>query len=212
MTGLAVPFARGASSDVRQISYLAQRATGLVLVALLHLLLLLSLLTGLVQPVTRARLVRELTLVVPPLPRAKPSPQAGIATAPAARPSPPPLYVLPQAPPSSEAAPDIQSFGQSLFGCAPERYADMTQDQRAHCSQQFAMPDPARLADPPSQVKDPARRQAELAAKNRPLRIPCAVVMEQHTIYGTKAAPGIDPICAVKGLLFGFGPLSGLPP
>ena len=212
MTGLAVPFARDASSDVRQISYLAQRATGLVLVALLHLLLLLSLLTGLVQPVTRARLVRELTLVVPPLPRAKPSPQAGIATAPARRPAPPPLYVLPQAPPSSQAAPDIQSFGQSLFGCAPERYAEMTEDRRAHCPPQFAMPDPARLSDPPSQVKDPARRAAELAAKNTPGRIPCAVVMEQHTIYGTKAAPGIDPICAVKGLLFGFGPLSGLPP
>jgi hypothetical protein len=208
MTGLAVPFARGASVEAP----LLRRATGLVLVALLHLLLLLSLLTGLVQPVTRARLVRELTFVLPPLPKAEPAPEAGIATAPARRPAPPPLYVLPQAPPSSEAAPDIQSFGQSLFGCAPERYADMTQDQRAHCPQQFAMPDPARLSDPPSQVKDPARRQAELAAKNRPLRIPCAVVMEQHTIYGTKAAPGIDPICAVKGLLFGFGPLSGLPP
>jgi hypothetical protein len=88
----------------------------------------------------------------------------------------------------------------------------MTEDRRAHCPPQFAMPDPARLSDPPSQVKDPARRATELAAKNTPGRIPCAVVMEQHTIYGTKAAPGIDPICAVKGLLFGFGPLSGLPP
>jgi hypothetical protein len=209
MAGLAVPFARGASAEVR----LAQRAVGLVLVALLHLLLLLSLLTGLVQPVKRARLVRELTFVLPPLPKAAPSaPRAGVATAPAHRPAPPPLYVLPEAPPSPDASPAIQSFGQSLFGCAPERYAEMTQDQRAHCPQQFAMPDPARLSDPPSQVQDPARRQAELAAKNTPGRIPCAVVMEQHTIYGTKAAPGIDPICAVKGLLFGFEPLSGLPP
>jgi hypothetical protein len=209
MTGLAVPFARGASVEAP----LLRRATGLVLVALLHLLLLLSLLTGLVQPVKRARLMRELTFVLPPLPKAAPSaPEAGVATAPARRPAPPPLYVLPEAPPSPETTPALPSFGQSLFGCAPERYAEMTQDQRAHCPQQFAMPDPARLSDPPSQVQDPARRQAELAAKNTPGRIPCAVVMEQHTIYGTKAAPGIDPICAVKGLLFGFEPLSGLPP
>ena len=103
MTGLAVPFARGASVDAP----LLRRATGLVLVALLHLLLLLSVLTGLVQPVTRARLVRELTFVLPPLPKAKPSPEAGVATAPARRPTPPPLYVLPEAPPSpgSSAAP-----------------------------------------------------------------------------------------------------------
>ena len=212
MAGLAVPFARGASSYVRQIPYLAQRATGLVLVALLHLLLLLSLLTGLVQPVTRARLVRELTWVVPPLPRAKPSPQAGIATAPARHPAPPPLYVLPQAPPSSQAAPDIQSFGQSLFGCAPERYAEMTEDRRAHCPPQFAMPDPARLSDPPSQVKDPARRATELAAKNTPGRIPCVVVMTAPVPHGTTAAPAIDPVCVLKGLVDGFGPLSGLPP
>jgi hypothetical protein len=207
MAGLAVPFARGASAEVR----LAQRAVGLVLVALLHLLLLLSLLTGLVQPVKRARLVRELTFVLPPLPKAAPSaPRAGVATAPAHRPAPPPLYVLPQAPP--EAAPDIQSFGHALFGCAPERYAQMTEDQRARCPPQFAMPDPARLTDPPSQVKDPARRAAELAAKNTPGRIPCAVIMSAPVPHGTTAAPAVDPLCVLKGLVDGFGPVSGLPP
>jgi hypothetical protein len=210
MTGLAVPFARGASVDARQIPHLAQRATGLVLVALLHLLLLLSVLTGLVQPVTRARLMRELTFVLPPLPKARPSPQAGVATAPARRPAPPPLYVLPDAPPSPQETPALPSFGRSLFGCAPERYAEMTQDQRAHCPQQFAMPDPARLSDPPSQVQDPARRQAELAAKNRPFHIPCAAVLVVPD--GRAAVPTLDPICVVKGLVDGFGPLSGLPP
>jgi hypothetical protein len=209
MAGLAVPFARGASVEAP----LLRRATGLVLVALLHLLLLLAALTGLVQPVTRARLVRELTFVLPPLPKAAPSaPGAGVATAPARRPAPPPLYVLPGAPPSPEAAPDIQSFGHELFGCAPERYADMTEDQRAHCPQQFAMPDPARLSDPPSQVKDPARRAAELAAKNTPGHIPCAVIMSAPVPHGTTAAPAVDPICVLKGLVDGFGPVSGLPP
>lgn len=209
MTGLAVPFARGASVEAP----LLRRAAGLVLVALLHLLLLLAALTGLVQPVTRARLVRELTFVLPPLPKAAPSaPEAGVATAPARRPAPPPLYVLPEAPPSPETTPALPSFGQSLFGCAPERYAEMTQDQRAHCPQQFAMPDPTRLSDPPSQVKDPARRAAELAAKNTPGRIPCAVIMSAPVPHGTTAAPAVDPLCVLKGLIDGFGPLSGLPP
>jgi hypothetical protein len=208
MTGLAIPFARGAPDKAR----LMQRAVGLALVLLLPVLLLLSILHNLVQPVTRARLMRELTFVLPPLPRAKPLPEAGVAAAPARRPAPPPLYVLPQAPPSPEAAPDIRSFGQSLFGCAPQRYAEMTEAERAHCPPQFAMPDPSRLADPPSQVQDPVRRQAELAAKNRPLRIPCAVVMNAPVPHGTQAAPGIDPFCVALGLLNGFGPISGLPP
>lgn len=207
MTGLAVPFAQ----DARQ--RLGLRATSLVLVILLHLMLLLSLLTGLVQPVTRARLMRELTFVLPPLPKAKPSPQAGVATAPVRRPAPPPLYSMPEvAPPVPDAPPDLQSFGRQLFGCAPQHYAEMTEDERAHCPPQFAMPDPSHLADPPSQVQDPVRRQAELAAKNRPLRIPCAVLMEERTIYGSKMAPGIDPFCVLKGLVDGFGPITGLPP
>jgi hypothetical protein len=32
------------------------------------------------------------------------------------------------APPSG-----LAGFGRSLFGCAPEQYANLTQDQRAHC-------------------------------------------------------------------------------
>ena len=40
-----------------------------------------------------------------------------------------PLSVAPSlAPPSG-----LAGFGQALFGCAPEHYADLTPDQRAHC-------------------------------------------------------------------------------
>ena len=29
--------------------------------------------------------------------------------------------------------PDLQGFGRSLFGCAPERYAGLPPEERAHC-------------------------------------------------------------------------------
>jgi hypothetical protein len=32
------------------------------------------------------------------------------------------------------------------------------------------------------------------------------------TTHGTTAAPAVDPICVLKGLVDGFGPLTGLPP
>lgn len=40
----------------------------------------------------------------------------------------PPSSVPSLAPPSG-----LTGFGQALFGCAPEHYADLTPDQRAHC-------------------------------------------------------------------------------
>lgn len=40
----------------------------------------------------------------------------------------PPVAASPLAPPSG-----LAGFGQALFGCAPEHYADLTPDQRAHC-------------------------------------------------------------------------------
>ena len=39
----------------------------------------------------------------------------------------------PFAAPSLAAPSGIAGFGQALFGCAPERYADLPPDQRAHC-------------------------------------------------------------------------------
>jgi hypothetical protein len=43
--------------------------------------------------------------------------------------------VLPQSPTAPSLAPPsgIAGFGHALFGCAPERYADLTPDERAHC-------------------------------------------------------------------------------
>jgi hypothetical protein len=40
----------------------------------------------------------------------------------------PPVAASPPAPPSG-----LAGFGQALFGCAPEHYANLAPDQRAHC-------------------------------------------------------------------------------
>ena len=43
-------------------------------------------------------------------------------------PSSPPVMIAPLAPPGG-----IAGFGRSLFGCAPEHYADLTPDELARC-------------------------------------------------------------------------------
>jgi hypothetical protein len=77
--------------------------------------------------------------------------------------------VLPLATTPSLAPPSgLAGFGQALFGCAPEHYADLTPDQRAHCPKpgeglaNKEQPDPM---DMPSHVKDNARWANAMAHK-----------------------------------------------
>jgi len=186
---------------------LGQRVASLALVMLLHLLLLWALL----QMVTKAPAVihaREIffhisvphrTVPAPPSP-----PQAQQSRgAPVLRARPLPTPAIP--------APDLHGLGQSVFGCAPENLPNLSTEQRSHCHG-LKRPDDTLLAEPPSHVKDPQRRAAEMRTKNTPGRIPCAVIMAAPAPYGgTAPAPAVDPICVIGGLLNGFGPLNGLP-
>jgi len=75
----------------------------------------------------------------------------------------PPVAASPLAPPSG-----LAGFGQALFGCAPEHYADLTPDQRAHCpkpGEGLASKEPSDLIDAPSHVKDNARWANVMARK-----------------------------------------------
>jgi hypothetical protein len=75
----------------------------------------------------------------------------------------PPVAASPLAPPSGLAA-----FGQALFGCAPEHYADLTPDQRARCpkpGEDLANREQPDLAGPKSHVKDNARWANAMAHK-----------------------------------------------
>ncbi len=80
-----------------------------------------------------------------------------------------PKIVLPNIAPSPLAPPSgIAGFGRSLFGCAPEHYADLPPDEKAHCpkpGEGLAVNQPPDLLNPPkSRAKDEAlwlEQQAE---------------------------------------------------
>lgn len=205
MTGWAGPLAR--SVDERRI---AQRALGLALVGLLHLLLLLALLQAVTTPVRTQLPGREAILrLIPLLKPAPPVPAPPSQSAPIQRRA----VVPPVAEPTPlPAAPDIRPLGNSLFGCAPETLASLPPDQRAACAGSVGhAPSDTEVTMPKSHVKDPARRAAEMRTKNTPGRIPCAVLMNAPAPYGGKQIiPGADPFCVLHGLINGFGPLNGL--
>lgn len=114
---------------------------------------------------------RETLLFFPPL--AVPAPSTIDARGPhrkrsvpsATRPAAPmpPVAASPLAPPS-----DLAGFGQALFGCAPENYADLPPDQRAHCpkpGEGLAIKEQPDLMGTPSHVKDNARWANAMAHK-----------------------------------------------
>ena len=78
-----------------------------------------------------------------------------------AAPLPVPIPILPNFAPRVPAPPSgILGFGRSLFGCAPERYADLPPDEKAHCpkpGEGMAVNQPPNLLNPPkSRAKDEA--------------------------------------------------------
>lgn len=75
----------------------------------------------------------------------------------------PPIAASPLTPPS-----DLAGFGQALFGCAPEHYADLTPDRRAHCpkpGEGLTNKERPDLMGVPSHVKDNARWANAMAHK-----------------------------------------------
>lgn len=115
---------------------------------------------------------RETILLLRPLP--KPAPQTIDARGAAApRIAPVQIPVLPNlappmlAPPVLATPSGIAGFGRSLFGCAPERYADLPPDEKAHCpkpGEGMAVNQPPDLLHPPkSHAKDEALWQEQWA-------------------------------------------------
>lgn len=112
-----------------------QRALGATLALLVQASFLLLVLLSPSRPAKPLiRLARETILLLRPL--ARPAPTTIDARGPA-RPvrrmaapvtTAPPTVAQSLAPPSG-----LAGFGQALFGCAPEHYADLPPDQRAHC-------------------------------------------------------------------------------
>ena len=192
----------------------SQRAISALLVLLLHALLLLAFLQFLVKPqgagLTRPERLLELMIsmpktVAPPPPPAAPARQrAPVSVQPGGEKS----GAMPSlAPPV--LTPDIRGLGQALVGCAPENLSNLTVEQRSHCPG-LSRPDDSAVLEPPSHVKDPVRRAAEMKARNAPLRVPCTSVTNAPVGGGTAAVPMADPFCVMGGIIKGFGPLNGL--
>jgi hypothetical protein len=194
----------------------SSRAVSLLLVALLHALFLFAVLHFMVVrpkvPVAAAPehlLEMIINIAKKPVPVSLPAPRSRRAPALSRRggvtSGAMPSYAPPVAPP------DVTGLGQALFGCAPENLPNLNPDQRAHCTNGFTRPDDDALLEPKSHVKDPLRREAEMRTKNTPGHVPCTYVTSAPAPHGAAAAPMVDPICIIGGLINGFGPLNGLP-
>jgi hypothetical protein len=85
------------------------------------------------RPITPSRLPRESVLLLPQLPKiAPPLPAPNFSGPQMITPIAP--VIPPTAAAQSLASPSgIASFGRALFGCAPESYASLSPDERAHC-------------------------------------------------------------------------------
>lgn len=194
----------------------ASRMLSLLLVLLLHALLLFAVLRFMVVTPKRGIVSapeRVLEMIIntarKPVPMKAPAPRSLRAPA-----SPRPGGVFSGTMPSYTppvAPPDITGLGQAIFGCAPENIPNLTPDQRAHCTNGFTRPDDNAMTEPKSHVQDPARREAEMRAKNGQARVPCTSLTEVQTSpAGATMVPILDPACAVDGLVNGFRPLNGL--
>ena len=161
-----------ASERQNRTRTLGDRARGAVLALLVQAAFGLMLVMTRTATQTRLSPVNETLLLLRALPR--PAPSSLPATAPSRIrrpvipliiPAVPSLTPVPQlAPPSG-----IAGFGHSLFGCAPERYADLPPDEKAHCpkpGEGLAVNQPPDLLNPPkSHAKDEALWLEELAER-----------------------------------------------
>ena len=193
---------------------LRRRAFSVLLVTGLHAALLFAMLHFMVQQHSRhtATAERILEMILRPQRVVVPAPMAPTQRKHVPRPQPERSLTSPapsSAPPAS--APDLSGLGRSLAECAPENWGNLSRDERARCPGILHKPDETEVAEPRSHVKDPARRTAEMAAKNGQARIPCTSVAKVMTGAGAVAVPMLDPGCALKGANEGFGPLNGLP-
>jgi len=112
------------------------RAGGAVLALLVQAALIAVAILSLTRPAFLSRVTHETILLLRPT--TKPHVTSIDARGPpSARAAPSPKITPRENAPSENApslpAPDLQGFGRSLFGCAPERYADLPPEERAHC-------------------------------------------------------------------------------
>jgi hypothetical protein len=159
-----------ASDRLNHTRMLGDRAQGAVLALLVQAGFILLLITARTTMQTPHNPVNETLLLLRALPRPAPSPPPATAPSSIRRPAIP--LIIPAVPsftPVPQLAPPsgIAGFGRTLFGCAPEHYADLPPDERAHCpkpGEGLAVNQPPDLLNPPkSRAKDEALWQEQWA-------------------------------------------------
>lgn len=148
---------------------LIRHTAGALLAVAVQALFVAALLLWAVPPLSRLREQKEIFFrLVPTAPPAPPLRITGAATGPVRKPMVSAPGPSPAAPSMAEPPSDIVGFGQSLFGCAPENYADLMPDRRAHCpkpGEGLANKEQPDLMGGHSHVKDNARWANAMAHK-----------------------------------------------
>ncbi len=144
----------------------SERFTGALLAILMQAGFIALFLHALPLMTPPKELAREITFILPPLVRTPP-PKAEQSAAPRAAPAPvfviPPMVISPPLP-QTQSPSALQNFGHALFGCAPEAYANLPPEQKAHCQKPgegvaiLQAPDPLNTR---SHVKDEAYWQEQ---------------------------------------------------
>jgi hypothetical protein len=84
-------------------------------------------------------------------------------------------------------APDISGFGQTLFGCAPENFANLDEAQRSRCRKigAFSSYGSSAMDYVGHSDKVPGTKQweRELARKKAPLLLPCGNAKAVNFVY-----------------------------
>ena len=191
-----------ADSPVRSVDErrVAQRAVGLALVVLLHLLLLAALLQAVIHPGRPMAAAREIILhFIPravPVPEPKPLPEV---TRPLRGGTPP--VVVPLPPITTAPAPDLRGLGQSLFGCSPDALATASPQQRSQCLNGLTRPGDGLAVAPHDHTKDPDRWANAIRERNAPPgRIPCTYIATTPVTGGAGGdhVPMVELVCLHK--------------
>jgi len=144
---------------------------------------------------------RETIFLLPRIPEAAP-PAPPIIGAPAAPVRKPVVPAPAPAAPSVAAPPSgLAGFGQSLFGCAPENYANLTPDARAHCTRPgegLAYNRAPDLMGPDSHVKDNARWANAMAHRQTVRMLPGGMLFPLVALIATLDGSITEPHSAFR--------------
>ncbi|HET7084640.1 MAG TPA: hypothetical protein VFI23_07715 [Rhizomicrobium sp.] len=165
-------------SDAYEVTW--TRLQGATLALLVQAALIAGAILSLTKPIILPRVLQhEATLWLRPLLHVVPAivPRTIDARGRHASPihAPLPAFVPPNGSAASPAPPsDLSALGRAVFGCAPEHYAELSPEDRAHCPKpgEGLASQPPDLMGGPSHVKDNVRWANALAHKQSPLELP----------------------------------------